>query len=209
MKKIIIAGFLVLVSCAVFAQSDSLYFTPQLASFEVTSSNNIARLYWKAICFLDYANFRIEKSVDGKNFTTIHSLVADKVRCQQPFNFTDTSLSESGIIFYRINIGSIDGNFYQSAIRNVSLREKEFNLTSVYPTIATSNINFSIANNNNEKLSILIINQSGNIVKQKDLMVPKGLSNYNIEVNALPRGYYWLEIINNQKNLRTAKFLKQ
>ncbi len=143
-----------------------------------------------------------------KDFTTISSFTADKLRCQQPFDFTDSSSINQGNIFYRINVGNIDGKFYQSLVRRVYIKEKGFDLVSVYPTIVKSSINFSLSNSDNETFRVVIINQSGSIVKNKKLQIPKGLSNYNFETSDLPSGYYWLQVLNGQDDLRTAKFIK-
>lgn len=209
MKKVLVIIVLIIASQIASAQSDSSYYTVRLSSFDVSVSNNITKLHWKTVCFLQYANFQIQKSANGKDFTTINSFMADKLRCQQPFDFTDSSSTNQGNIFYRINVGNIDGKFYQSVVRRVYIKEKGFDLISVYPTIVTYSINFSLSNNDNETFYAVIINQSGSIVKNKKLQVPKGLSNYNFETSDLPSGYYWLQVINEQGDLRTTKFVKQ
>lgn len=209
MKKIITISVLIAASQIASAQTDSSYFTVRLSSFDASVLNNITRLHWKTVCFLEYANFQIEKSADGKDFTSIFSFTADRLRCQQPFDFSDSSHSAQGTVFYRINVGNIDGKFYHSAIRRVDIKEKGFDLIDVYPTIATSSINFSITNSTNKTYHVAIINQSGCIIKNKNLQVPKGLSNYNFETGNLPPGYYWLKVINETGDSRTSKFVKQ
>ncbi len=149
------------------------------------------------------------KSANGKDFTTISSFMADRLRCQQPFDYTDSSKTNQGNVFYRINVGNIDGKFYHSSVRRVYITEKGFDLISVYPTIVKSSINFSLSNSDNETFSAVIINQSGSIVKNKKLQVSKGLSNYNFETGDLSSGYYWLQVINDLGDLRTTKFVKQ
>ncbi len=91
---------------------------------------------------MQYANFQIQKSANGKDFSTISSFTADRLRCQQPFDYTDSSKTYQGNIFYRINVGNIDGKFYHSSVRSVYIKEKGFDLVSVYPTIVKSSINF-------------------------------------------------------------------
>jgi hypothetical protein len=209
MKKVIAITFLIAESQIALSQADSSYFTVRLSAFDASVSNNITKLHWKTVCFLEYANFQIEKSVDAKNFITIHLFTADRLRCQQPFDFSDSSLSIPGTVFYRINVGNIDGKFYHSTIRRVDIKEKGFNLINVYPTIAVSSINFSITNSINEIFHAVIISQSGRIIKNKNLQVPKGLSNYNFETADLPPGYYWLKVMSDLGDSRTTKFVKQ
>jgi hypothetical protein len=209
MKKVLAIAVLIIGSQIASAQSDSSYYTVRLSSFDVSVSNNITKLHWKTVCFLQYANFQIQKSANGTDFITINSFTADRFRCQQPFDFTDSLGINQGNVFYRINVGNIDGRFYQSVVRRVYIKEKGFDLISVYPTIVTYSINFSLSNSDNETFRAVIINQSGSIVKNKKLQVPKGLSNYNFETGDLSSGYYWLQVINDLGDLRTTKFVKQ
>ncbi len=209
MKKVLAIAVLIIASQIASAQSDSSYYTVRLSSFDVNVSNNITKLHWKTVCFLQYANFQIQKSANGKDFTTISSFTADRLRCQQPFEFTDSLSTNQGNVYYRINVGNIDGKFYHSSVRHVYLKERGFDLISIYPTIVTYSINFSLSNSDNETFLAAIINQSGSIVKNKTLQVPKGLSNYNFETSDLSSGYYWLQVLNGQDDLRTAKFIKQ
>jgi hypothetical protein len=201
---------ILIISCyATSAQSDSSYFTVRLSSFDVSVSNSITKLHWKTICFLQYANFQIQKSANGTDYNTIGSFTADRLRCQQPFEFTDSLSANQGNIFYRINVGSTDGIFYNSAVRRVYLKEKGFDLIAIYPTIVTNSINFSLTNGDNETVRAVILNQSGMIVQNKKFQVPKGLSYYNFRTDNLASGYYWLQVSNKKGDFKTAKFIKQ
>lgn len=209
MKKIFSIIILIALSNIVSAQSDSNSLPVRLSSFEVGADNNIAKLHWSTICYLQYANFEIQKSVDGANFTTINSFTADRFRCQQPFDFSDSSLSNTGKVFYRINVGSIDGNFMSSAIRTVYLKEDEFDLRSVYPTMVTSVLNFTLANNTIEPVWATIINGAGAVVKKEQFQAVNGITKYVINADNLPAGFYFLKVFNGRGNLKTTKFFKK
>lgn len=191
------------------AQTDSSYYTVRLSAFETSVSNNIAKLYWKTTCFLQYANFQIQKSVDGINFTTTNSFTADQLRCQQPFEFFDSTITNYGSIYYRINVGNIDGRFYHSAIRRVYLLAKGFEIISVYPTITNSTVSFNLSTSERAICQARIINQNGIPVKWMQLQVPQGLFIYSFQTGDLPRGYYWLQVINEKEEVETKSFLRQ
>jgi hypothetical protein len=209
MKKVLAIVVLIIASQIASAQSDSSYYTVRLSSFDVSVSNNITKLHWKTVCFLQYANFQIQKSANGTDYNTISSFTADRLRCQQPFDFTDSLRANQGNIFYRINVGNIDGTFYNSAVRRVYLKEKGFELIAIYPTIVTSSANFTLSSADNKTFYATIINQSGVSVKKIKLHVPKGLSYYSLQTNGLPPGYYWLQVLNEQGEVKTEKFIKQ
>jgi hypothetical protein len=209
MKKVISFLIFIILYHGTVAQSDSNYLPVRLSSFEVGVANNIAKLHWSTICYLQYANFEIQKSIDGKNFTTINTFTADKLRCLQPFNYIDSSLSNLGKVFYRINVGSIDGNFSTSAIRSVYLKEEAFNLLSVYPTIASTSLNFSLANNTDETIWAVIVNGSGKIVGKQQYKGFKGITRYQITTDNLPGGFYFLQVANGKGNSQSIKFIRQ
>lgn len=195
MRKALAIVILIISYYAGSAQSDSSYYnTVRLSSFDVSVANNITKLHWKTICFLQYANFQIQKSANGTDYNTISSFTADRLRCQQPFDFTDSLSANQGNIFYRINVGNIDGTFYNSAVRRVYLKEKGFDLLAIYPTIVTSSANFTLSSADNKTFYATIINQSGVSVKKIKLKVPKGLSFYSLQTSGLPPGYYWLQV---------------
>ncbi len=209
MKKKFTFLLICIAALEVNAQSDSAFFTVRLSSFDVSANNNISQLHWKTVCYLQYANFEIQKSTNGTDYTTINSFTADRLRCLQPFDFVDSALSNQGNVFYRINVGNIDGTFYHSLIRRVFLKEKGFDLVSVYPTIATDAINFSVSNAENETFRAIVIDQRGIIVKEQKHQAPKGLYYYNFRVDNLPSGYYLLQVLNEKGEIKTAKFIKQ
>ncbi len=69
--------------------------------------------------------------------------------------------------------------------------------------------NFTLSSADNKTFYATIINQSGVRVKTMKLQVPKGLSSYNLQTSHLPKGYYWLQVVNEQGEFKTAKFIKQ
>lgn len=209
MKKIFSFIILFIIYNGISAQSDSNDLPVRLSSFDVGVNKNIAKLHWSTICYLQYANFQIQKSADGKIFTTINTFTADKLRCRQPFDFSDSSFTNLGNVFYRINVGNIDGEFFSSAIRTVYLKEDGFNLISVYPAMVNSTLNFSLSDNRNESFWVSIINELGAFVKQHQFQAVNGITKYIINADNLPTGVYWLQVSNRKGNSKTAKFFKQ
>lgn len=96
MKKSSALVILILGWLAASAQSDSSYYTVRLSSFDASVTNNITQLRWKTVCFLPYANFQIQKSANGTDYNTISSFTANRLRCQQPFDFMHSSSANRG-----------------------------------------------------------------------------------------------------------------
>ena len=209
MQKVMSLFILLIVFNGVSAQSDSIYFPVKLSSFDAASNNNTATLHWSTVCYLQYANFQIQISADGENYKTIHSFTADKYRCSQPFDFIDHSPAYFGNVFYRINVGNLNGQFFSSEVRRVHIKEQEFNLISVYPTITRSNLKVSFSNDKNESFSVVIINASGAVVKKHQLQAVNGIARFNMNTSDLPSGYYVLRVFNAKGDSKTARFIRQ
>jgi hypothetical protein len=178
---------------ALNAQVDSVQFPVSLYSFEARLSNNTTALKWKTACYVSYANFKIEKSSNGITFSTINSFTADRLRCQQPFTFIDSTIN-TGNIFYRINAGDIDGHFYQSKIIKVDNKQTDFKLLSAYPTIINSNTTIVLSSSYDVNIKLEMINLNGVLVKRYNCNLKKGVNNFDVDLSNVPKGGYWIRM---------------
>jgi hypothetical protein len=203
--------FVVLSAFPVFAlaQSDSSYFTVRLSTFDISLKNNIPTLHWKTVCYLEYAQFQIQRSANGTDYTTINSFTADRVRCLQPFDFADSTRENQSNLFYRIRVGDVDGAYYHSAVRRIAIATKSFHLQSLYPTIVSDNFTFTVTDEVSESFRSMIIDQRGALIKVQQHRTINGISNYDLDASQLPAGYYLLKIVNEKGNSGTARFLKK
>ncbi len=204
MKKVLFLSviFTLLVSI-LQAQNDSSIYPVSLSSFQGAVASNYARLKWKTVCYLSFANFQIQKSLDGTTFSTINSFVADRLRCQQPFEFIDSSSYNSGTVYYRINVGDIDGNFYHSRIIKVLNKQGDFAVLSVYPTVIKSKANIVLSSPVDDNITMRVISSGGIIVKQYYYEVSKGVTNFSLDFSDIAKGNYWMTIVET-KGIRHA-----
>lgn len=192
-----------------YSQSDSTTIPVRLSYFEAGSGSGNTTLRWRTVCFLDFANFEIQKSLDGTTYQLINSFTADKLRCQQPFDFTDNTNGSAARIFYRINVKDIDGKAYQSKIVSVFNSGKGFAINNFSPTIINSTATISISSAANETIQLFVINFQGVITKQQTIPVAKGAGTYQVSMNSLPAGKY-LAVFQTQQGVRNnISFIKQ
>lgn len=210
MKK---AAYLLIISVLLVpilhAQNDSSIYPVSLSSFEAGVSNNYVKLKWKTVCYLSFANFQIQKSLNGTNFSTINSFVADRLRCQQPFEFFDTANSNSGNVFYRINVGDIDGNFYNSRIVKVISKQNDFQVLSVYPTIINSIANIVLSSPQEDKIKLKLIGTGGTAVKEHYYRARRGVSRFTLDFADVAKGNYWLTFVDAKGMQHTVVLIKQ
>ena len=210
MKKAIFLFMISLLAVyALQAQIDSIRFPVSLSSFEAGLSNNTTKLKWKTECYLTYANFQIQKSSNAVTFTTLNSFIADRLRCQQPFEFIDSADYNSNIVYYRINAGDIDGHFYHSKIIKVSQKQTNFELISVHPTVIKSKTTLIFSSPYDGNIKINLTNPLGILVKQYNYQVNKGVQNFILDLSAISKGNYWITSVDSKGKQRTVAIIRQ
>ena len=192
-----------------YSQLDSTTIPVRLSYFEAGSGTGNTTLRWRTVCYLDFANFEIQKSIDGNNYQLISSFTADKLRCQQPFDFSDNNNGLAARIFYRINVKDIDGKAYQSKIVSVFTTGKGFAINSFSPTLINSSATISISSAANETIQLSVVNFQGAIAKQQTIAVTRGAGTYLVSMDGLPKGKY-LAVFQTQQGVRkSTSFIKQ
>lgn len=212
MKKVLIFYLLISFFSDASAQNtgvDSSFFTVRLSSFEISlEPSNLVKLHWKTVCFLQFANFELQKSFDGVNFTTFHTLIADRLRCQEAFEFVDSATQPNRNVYYRISAGNIEGKFFSSSIKFLALKDRSFKVYPLAQSIVSSNLSFSVAHFDSKPISIVIYNNAGILVKTIQLASNRGISTINISTNNLTSGLYYLKIQKSQTEPIVFNFIK-
>ncbi len=207
MKKFLLSLILLagtIVTQAQFTISDSV--PVRLSALDARLVGNSARLDWQVVCFLSYAKFEIQKSTDGRNYTSIHSFEADQVRCRQPFDYTDANIN--GRAFYRLKVGDPDGRVYNSKIVAVAGKETNFELNSLTPSLVSNSTSLSISSAVAGKASVSISNFQGTIVKRINLNLNKGVTENLLNLGNLAKGNYVLRLSNGSSDSRVIRFSK-
>lgn len=178
----------------------------RLKSFDAVKTGNSNKLNWAVVCFLEYANFEVQRSSDGVNYITINSFQADRLRCLQPFDYEDRNVG--GKVYYRIKVGDLDGRFYTSKITVVIGKARGFEIASMIPTLVGSNATATISSAANDKAEIRINTLVGVAMYKKSLALVKGNNTIPLALSALPSGNYVLSLVNTEGQLKTIRFIK-
>ena len=190
------------------AQLDSIRFPVSLSSFEAGLLNNTTKLKWKTACYISYANFQIQKSADGIIFSTINSFTADRLRCQQPFEFIDSAVN-TGNIFYRINAGDIDEHFYHSKIISINNKKINVEILSVYPTLIQSNTTIVLSLPYDGDIKMNLINTNGVLIKHYNYNLKRGVSNLSLDFSNVSKGSYWIKVADAKGKQKSVTVIKQ
>ena len=201
----------------VSAQSDSLVSNNHPANYIATAalgqftggySSGFVQLQWATSSEVDMHHFEVERSTDGISFRKIGKILGKgDVNTRAEYTYLDI-LAEKGSNFYRLVIIDKDGNFSYSKIITIGV-EKGISLFVVYPNPFGKKVQVKFISDAPDQATMRIIDNSGKVIATQTDPVQKGENRISIRnVDNLPGGIYYLELITKDKNIRT-KLMKQ
>lgn len=162
-----------------------------LSFFSGEYNNNAVKLSWKVESQSAFSHFEIERSTDGRNFSTIGNVALSG---NDLYNFADINLTSGSIYYYRLKMIDIDGNFKYSNI--VVIRtDGGKNKIMIYPNPASDFINAELGKNAKGDYNLQLVDVAGRVVNS--LTVKKGQPGQlvTIQRNGLASGVYVIKII--------------
>lgn len=209
MKKILLlASCLLLVVVVTKAQSDNSI-PVRISSLDAASSQYFNKLIWRTACSLDHASFQVLRSYDGVNYSTIHEFSADRFRCQQPFDYADSTANQlAGRVFYRLSVGDLDGRVYNSKIVSLITRGEGMEINSLTPNLVSGTASISISSSKKENIMMAVVDAQGRVFKTMRATLNKGVNNLSIDASALQQGSYWLKVTNSNNETKLVRFQK-
>lgn len=147
-------------------------------------------LAWKLGCpDGDNAVMTLQRSTDGRNFSSVYDLTANAARCAQEFNYND-SRAISGINYYRIKIVNADGRATYSNIVTLTDKKATFTLVNVQPNPTSDRLVLNIAGAQNDKVQITVQDMNGRRVLTQTAQITAGSNPITVDVSKLQAGTY-------------------
>lgn len=213
----VIAGLLMLITSTASAQNDSLASNNHPNNYIASAtlgqltggySSGYVQLQFTTSNEVDMKRFEVERSTDGTNFRKIGQLLAKgDNNVTTPYTYLDI-LAEKGSNFYRLVIVDKDGNFSYSKIITIGV-EKGISLFVVYPNPFGKRVQVKFNSDGPDQATMKIIDNNGTVIASQTDPVQAGENRLTIRnVDNLPGGIYYLELITKDKNIRT-KLIKQ
>ncbi len=164
----------------------------QLLHFNAIPSNNNVALSWNVVGETNLANYEIQHSTTGRNFTTINTTTATSTTNYSTIHTTPIK----GINYYRLKMNDQSGDFKYSDIRKVDFAKGI--AVNIFPNPVSKLLNVNIASTNvNSSTTITLIATNGAVVyKRKSATVN---ATQTIDVSNFAPGKYILQINTNNK----------
>jgi hypothetical protein len=217
MFPLLVGLILLLSSTSASAQSDSLVSNNHPANYIAAAtlgqltggySSGFVQLQWTTSSEVELKHFEVERSTDGINFRKLGKIMAKgDANVKTEYTYLDI-LAEKGSNFYRLVMIDRDGNFSYSKVITIGV-EKGISLFVVYPNPFGKKVQVKFNSDAPDQAVMRIVDNSGKVIATQTDPVQKGENRLTIRnVDNLPPGIYFLELITKDKNIRT-RLMKQ
>lgn len=175
-------------------------------SVKAFSKNENVSLEWKVENESEMKGYRIERSVDGRNFSQAGEVVALN-RGAATYQWSDVN-TKTGYNYFRIASVSIDGKVSYTEVIKVMVAQANSGI-AVYPNpVSNGVINLQLKNKPAGKYGIRLINSNGQTVITKTIQHAAGSSKEPVYYDQLNKGIYQLEVADASGHVETVRVVR-
>lgn len=171
----------------------------ELIFFDATLQDQAVELQWATASEINNDYFTIERSIDGQSFEHI-AIINGAGNSNEPlfYSYTDHSLPDAYIIYYRLKQTDYDGTTSYFPIRAV--QRKSPPEIFVYPIPLEDVLFIDVSNMEYQSLYVEIISVLGQQMYAQQLHTHEQFTTWAIPVAHFPPGGYLLKITDHYKN---------
>ena len=160
-----------------------------LINFSAKKNHSSINLTWTTDDEANMSHYELQRSADGRNFSTIVSVQSKNNFSRSSYTAVDNK-PINGIGYYRLKMVETDGSANYSRI--VTVQSATGNAITVYPTLWKKGSALNISNPNNEKLDAHFFNSTGQYIGRATTI------NSTLPANTLnnQKGTIYFKIIN-------------
>lgn len=167
-------------------------------------------LAWKVTCVsTPSATLELERSSDGRNYSSIYSIVASALRCEQPFDYTDNQPAQ-GVNYYRLKMTSADGQVSYSTTVTLINASKGIDIMNIAPNpIVNGQFNLKVSSAEKTDMQLVITDLQGRVLQQLKVNLVAGFNNIPMSVRNLAAGSYQLFGHTGEERSKVLRFVVQ
>jgi len=169
-----------------------------------TTVQQTVQVNWQSTNEINAACFELERSINGKKFTSIGKVTAAGNSTEvKAYSFTDNT-PFPGISYYRLKMIDKDGSFsYSSIVKIGATNEKGF---TIFPNPVEAELHLQVSRTKAESVTVKILDQLGKVLKQQQVQLNVGNNSFTITVDNLAKGSYMVVV--NGETLLQKQFIK-
>lgn len=173
-----------------------------LVDFTAKENNGKNLLNWNTASEINSDYFTIERSTDGRNFSSIGRVnAAGFSSTETTYSFTDASPAD-GKNFYRLVMTDRDGTFEYSKVVVIT-NKKNGSISFGYVNLSASSGSASIIINSSKSqpATLSLIDATGRVVLNNPIQLQAGMNTISKNIPALPGGVYYLRLFTSDETI--------
>jgi hypothetical protein len=178
-------------------------------NIEAAQAGNSIKISWSNLTETNIANYVVERSANGINFTALTSSAAAKNDgSRADYSITDPSPVE-GVNFYRVRSVDVNGKFLYSAIVKVNIKGEQTGFSVAPNPISGKQFSFHATALQKGQYTLRVINTAGQQVYALSITHNGGALSKIISLPAVvATGIYSLQILGNASKMETKIIVK-
>jgi trimeric autotransporter adhesin len=191
-----------------FANATSLLPINLIAFKAELKNNNVVNLKWATDNENITKTFIVERSINRKDYEQLAEVAVTNTTGKQSYTYNDENINklQTTILYYRLKMMDAANTFTYSTVARITLTAVMGNVT-VYPNPVINESLVSIFATATEKVNWQLIDNTGKIIMQQDVLIKKGENEIKIKLQKLITGIYYLKVTGNTIN-QTVKIQK-
>ncbi len=198
-------------SLGIFAVGDNTSALPvTLLSFTATKSGRDAELNWITVQEVNNSHFEIERSTDGKNFTSIGKAEGNGTSTEQhSYSFTDEGImGRTSVAYYRLKQVDFDGlSVYTNTVVVMNEKVAQLEVVSVSPNPFDAHLSVQFVTPHTQTMEVQLMDAFGRLVSSRQITPVQGSNTIDLNETGIKAGIYFVQLIQNGevKNIRVVK----
>lgn len=178
----------------------------ELINFKTLEKEDHIALNWTTASEIDFSHYEIERSLDAKQFNTVHKILARQQLDQQNYYFEDHTVKEGISYYYRLKMVDQDGSFSYSSIRTAKLNAQKWK-AQVLPNPSTGDQSLKIYSDGQQEWKLDIYRLDGTHIASRYLELNKGLNWIPFQIHNRTPSTYILFIRNSSGEIKQQLML--
>ncbi len=179
-----------------------------LLSFSGVQKVNGNELNWELSADGDFIGISIEKSNDGKKFSSIDFKSISNSAQKIKQSYMDANQTD-GVVYYRLKLQNANGKYTYSDILIMKTKSTAIQGFKVYPNLVESGAIINLSASKNENAELMIVDLSGRIMSRQSSRLSQGNNSFQLNnTDRLIAGNYLVVVsVGNEK--MTQKIIKR
>lgn len=177
----------------------------ELLSFDAKTRSEVVDLSWTTATEINNDFFTVERSIDGKIFTSIGKVKgAGNSSTKRNYKLTDTK-PVNGINYYRLKQTDFDGAYSYSSVVAVNMKdESPLEIISIVNG-SDDNPTAWIQSDGSSFIKLEIIDDAGKLIRSFHFQAAGSVTQISLGTHSFAKGIYFLKV-SDENDVRIKKF---